>query len=109
LSQKGPIKGYKNAIFSGLTALEIAKFLDKFIISNKKLNGLYHLSGNAISKYDLLNIIKNVYKKDIKIMIDKNVKINRSLNSNLLQKKTGYKPRNWTKLIQEMFEFYMYK
>ena len=70
---------------------------------------MYHLSGNAISKYDLLNIIKNVYKKDIKIMIDKNVKINRSLNSNLLQKKTGYKPRNWSKLIQEMFEFYMYK
>ena len=109
LSQKRPVKGYKNAIFSGLTALEIAKLLDRFIIPNKKLNGMYHLSGNAISKYDLLNIIKRVYKKDIKIIIDKNIKINRSLNCNLLQKKTGYKPRNWTKLIQEMFEFYMYK
>ena len=109
LDQKKPIKGYKNAIFSGLTALEIAKFLDKFIIPNKKLNGMYHLSGNTISKYELLNLVKSVYKKDIKIIIDKKVKINRSLNSNLLQKKTGYKPPNWTKLIQEMFEFYMYK
>ena len=109
LDQKKPIKGYKNAIFSGLTALEIAKFLEKFIIPNKKLNGMYHLSGNPISKYDLLNLIKSVYKKDIKINIDKKVKINRSLNSNLLQKQTGYKPPNWTKLIQEMFEFYMYK
>ena len=109
LDQKKPIKGYKNAIFSGLTALEIAKFLDKFIIPNKKLNGTYHLSGNTINKYDLLNLIKSVYKKDIKIIIDKKVKINRSLNSNLIQKHTGYKPRNWTKLIQEMFEFYMYK
>jgi dTDP-4-dehydrorhamnose reductase len=109
LDQKKPIKGYKNAIFSGLTALEIAKFLDKFIIPNKKLSGMYHLSGNTINKYDLLNLIKSVYKKDIKIIIDKKVKINRSLNSNLIQKHTGYKPRNWTKLIQEMFEFYMYK
>jgi dTDP-4-dehydrorhamnose reductase len=109
LDQKKPIKGYKNAIFSGLTALEIAKFLDKFIIPNKKLNGMYHLSGNTISKYELLNLVKSVYKKDIKIIIDKKVKINRSLNSNLLQKQTGYKPPNWTKLIQEMFEFYMYK
>ena len=109
LDQKKPIKGYKNAIFSGLTALEIAKFLDKFIIPNKKLNGMYHLSGNTISKYELLNLVKSVYKKDIKIIIDKKVKINRSLNSNLIQKHTGYKPRNWTKLIQEMFEFYMYK
>jgi len=109
LDQKKSVKGYKNAIFSGLTALEIAKFLDKFIIPNKKLNGMYHLSGNPISKYDLLNLIKSVYKKDIKINIDKKVKINRSLNSNLLQKQTGYKPPNWTKIIQEMFEFYMYK
>ncbi len=109
LNQKKPVKGYKNAIFSGLTTLEIAKFLDEFIIPNKKLNGMYHLSGNAISKYDLLNIIKSIYKKDIKITMDKKVKINRSLNSSLLQNKTGYKPRNWTKLIQEMFEFYMYK
>ena len=109
LSQKKSVKGYKNAIFSGLTALEIAKVLDKFIIPKKNLSGLYHLSGNAISKYDLLNLIKSVYKKDIKIIIDKNVKINRSLNSNLLQKQTGYKPSNWTKLIQEMFEFNNYK
>ena len=109
LDQKKPIKGYKNAIFSGLTALEIAKFLEKFIIPNKKLNGMYHLSGNTIDKYELLNLVKSVYKKDIKIIIDKKVKINRSLNSNLLQKQTGYKPPNWTKLIQEMFEFYMYK
>ncbi len=109
LDQKKTIKGYKNAIFSGLTALEIAKFLDKFIIPNKKLNGMYHLSGNTISKYELLNLVKSVYKKDIKIIIDKKVKINRSLNSNLLQKQTGYKPPNWNKLIQEMFEFYMYK
>lgn len=109
LNEKKSITGYKNAIFSGLTALEIAKFLDKFIIPNKKLNGMYHLSGNTISKYELLNLVKSVYKKDIKIIIDKKVKINRSLNSNLLQKQTGYKPPNWTKLIQEMFEFYMYK
>lgn len=109
LDQNKPIKGYKNAIFSGLTALEIAKFLDKFIIPNKKLEGMYHLSGNTISKYELLNLVKSVYKKDIKIIIDKKVKINRSLNSNLLQKQTGYKPPNWITLIQEMFEFYMYK
>ena len=109
LSQKKPVKGYKNGIFSGLTALEIAKVLHKFIIPKKNLSGLYHLSGNSISKYDLLNIINKVYKKDIKIIIDKKIKINRSLNSNFLQKQVGYKPHSWTKLIQEMFEFNMYK
>ena len=105
MNQKKLIKGYKNAIFSGLTTLEIAKILDKFIIPNKNLEGLYHLSGKKISKYDLLNLIKKVYKINIKININKKIKINRSLNSNLLQKITGYKPGSWNKIIKEMFEF----
>ena len=108
LNKKKFVKGYKDAIFSGLTALEISKFLDKYIIPNKKINGIYNLSGKSISKFDLLNIVKRVYKKEIKIMIDKKVKINRSLNSNLLKKLTGYKPPNWNKLIQEMYDFNKY-
>ena len=109
LDQKKFVEGYKNAFFSGLTTLEIAKVLDRFIIPNKNLEGLYHLSGKKISKYDLLNLIKKVYKKDIKININKNVKINRSLNSNSLQQITGYKPSGWNKIIKEMFEFTNYK
>jgi dTDP-4-dehydrorhamnose reductase len=109
LDQKKFVEGYKNAFFSGLTTLEIAKVLDRFIISNKKLEGLYHLSGKKISKYNLLNLIKKVYKKDIKININRNIKINRSLNSNSLKIITGYKPSSWNKIIKEMFEFSNYK
>jgi dTDP-4-dehydrorhamnose reductase len=109
LDQKKFVEGYKNAFFSGLTTLEIAKVLDRFIISNKKLEGLYHFSGKKISKYNLLNLIKKVYKKDIKININRNIKINRSLNSNSLKIITGYKPKSWNKIIKEMFEFNNYK
>ena len=70
---------------------------------------MYHLSGKKISKYDLLNLIKKAYKKDIKININRNVKINRSLNSNSLQIITGYKPNSWNKIIKEMFDFSNYK
>jgi dTDP-4-dehydrorhamnose reductase len=47
--QKKFVEGYKNAFFSGLTTLEIAKVLDRFIIPNKKLEGLYHFSGKKKS------------------------------------------------------------
>ena len=106
LSEKKSIKGYKNAIFSGLTAPEIARVLVKYVVPNKKLKGIYHLSGKPISKYDLLYIIKKVYKKKIKIMPCLNIKIDRSLNSNLFKKMTGYKPPTWNKLIKEMHQFY---
>ena len=108
LSQKKSIKGFKKAIFSGLTAPEIARVLEKYIIPNKKIKGIYHLSGKSISKYDLLNIIKKIYKKKIKIKPDSKIKINRSLNSNLFQKATGYRQQTWEKLIQEMYKFYNY-
>lgn len=108
LSQKKQIKGYKNAIFSGLTAPEIARVIHNYVIPNKKIRGIYHLSGKPISKYDLLYILKKIYKKKIKIVPDLKIKINRSLNSNLFQKATGYKPPTWNKLIDEMYEFYKY-
>jgi dTDP-4-dehydrorhamnose reductase len=109
LDQNKFVEGYKNAFFSGLTTLEIAKVLDRFIIPNNKLEGLYHFSGKKISKYNLLNLIKKIYKKDIKININRNIKINRSLNSNSLKIITGYKPKSWNKIIKEMFEFNNYK
>lgn len=108
LSQKKQIKGYKNAVFSGLTAPEIASVIHNYVIPNTKIRGIYHLSGRPISKYDLLYIFKKVYKKNIKIVPDFKIKINRSLNSNLFQKATGYKPPTWNKLIHEMYEFYKY-
>tara|TARA_B100001093_G_scaffold132296_1_gene124842 strand:- start:5605 stop:6471 length:867 start_codon:yes stop_codon:yes gene_type:complete len=105
LKQNKPVAGFKNAIFSGLTTLQIAKILHRFIIPNKRIAGLYHLSGKKINKYDLLKLIKKVYQKDIKIKTNHDMIIDRSLNSNALQKITGYKPTNWFKNIKEMFEF----
>ena len=105
LSQKGNIKGYKNAIYSGLTTLEVARVLDKYVIPNPELQGLYHLSGEKIDKYSLLSLLNEVYKKDLFIEEDLNIRIDRSLNSNKFRKETGYKPLKWDKAIQEMREF----
>ena len=92
LSQKGKIKGYKNAIYSGLTTLEVARVLDKYVIPNPNLKGLYHLSADNINKYSLLSLLNEVYKKDLFIEEDLNIRIDRSLNSNKFRKETGYKP-----------------
>ena len=105
MSQKGNIKGYKNAIYSGLTTLEVARVLDKYVIPNPELQGLYHLSGEKIDKYSLLSLLNEVYKKDLFIEEDLNIKIDRSLNSNKFRKETGYVPLKWEKAIQEMREF----
>jgi len=105
LSQTGTIKGYKKAIYSGLTTLEIARVLNKYVIPNHSLEGLYHLSSFKIDKYTLLNLLKDIYSKKIDIEEDSDYVIDRSLNSDKFKLKTGYEPIEWIKAIEEMKEF----
>lgn len=106
LNQKGSVKGYKNAIFSGLTTTEISYILENIILKHKTLSGLFHLSVDPISKFDLLKLVAKIYKKNINIIEDRKVKINRSLNSSKLSLITGYNPPSWDQLIIELNKFY---
>ena len=105
LSEDGPIEGYKNAIFSGLTVLELARIINDFILPRKDLNGIFNVSGLPISKYDLLKAISSEYQKSIKIIPNELIKIDRSLDSSSFNKCTGYKPKKWPELIKSMYEF----
>jgi len=105
LSQNDPIKGYSKAIFSGLPTVEIARILDEFVFTNPSLNGVYHLSGFPINKFDLLTLIAKTYNKEIVINLDDKVKIDRSLDSSRFRNSTGFMPKKWPQLIQEMHQF----
>ena len=108
LNKKETVEGYKNAIFSGLTVLELAKIIDKYIIPNKRLSGIIHVAGNPISKYELLYLISNEYQKKINIIPNESLKIDRTLNSNLFNDITGYQMKDWKELISSMREFYLF-
>lgn len=104
LAQEGSISGYTKAIFSGFPTVEIARVLDQFILPNSSLHGLYNLSADAISKYELLKIVRQVYNKDIEITPDNKVEIDRSLNSNRFRAATGYQPPKWPELVSAMHQ-----
>jgi dTDP-4-dehydrorhamnose reductase len=105
LSQNKDIKGFKKAIFSGFPTCEIARIIDEYIIPNSDLHGLYHVSSEPISKLDLLLLVKNIYNKNIKIIPDEAIKIDRSLDSSLFRKATGFYPKPWKLMIKEMKAF----
>ena len=105
LNEKNEIKGFSNAIFSGLTTFEIAKFIKNFIIPETKISGIYHLSSEPISKYNLLKMINELYDVNHKITKFDEIIIDRSLNSNQLRRLTGYSPPEWEQMISEMKEW----
>ena len=105
INQQEKVLGYKETIFSGLTVLELASIIDMYILPNQDLSGIFHISGQPISKYDLLKIIADVYQKQINIIPDHLIKVDRSLNAENFSKLTGYKTKSWKSLIKSMSEF----
>jgi len=105
LSQSGSVKGYKKAIFSGMPTVELARVIEKYVIPNPDLFGLYNVSVEPIDKMSLLQLVAEKYQKNIEIIPDEKVAIDRSLDSTLFRKITGYKPPSWPDLIKVMYDF----
>ena len=105
LSQEASIKGYKNAIFSGLPTVELARIIADFVIPHPHLHGIYHVSSNPISKFDLLQLVANEYYKKIEIIEDGFLKLDRSLDSSKFQEATGFNSKSWPELLHLMHQF----
>jgi len=106
LIQKGKIKGFSQVIYSGLPTIEIARIIAGYIIPNQKLAGIYHVSSEPISKYELLKMVARIYRKKIEIITYDKVVSDRSLDSAKFRKITGYEPPSWEQLIKKMYQYY---
>jgi dTDP-4-dehydrorhamnose reductase len=105
LSQQERIRGYTEAIFSGLPTCELARVVRDFVIPNTGLQGLYHVAAEPISKHDFLKIVNREYGKNLQIEPDDKVKINRSLDASRFREATGYVSPTWPDLIAQMRKF----
>ncbi len=101
-SDGGKVRGFKKAVFSGFPTIVLADILGELIKNHKNLDGLYHLSGGAIDKFSLLNLLKNAYKLNVEIEPDDDFYIDRSLDSTKFRAATGFRPANWTEMIDLM-------
>ena len=103
LAQEGKVKGYTNAIYSGFPTVEIVRIIGEYVIPNPNLKGLYHVSSDPISKYELLQLVADKYKKQIEIEPFDDFRLDRSLDSTLFRSITGYTPPSWPELVDRMY------
>lgn len=103
MSQSGIIKGYDKVYWTGVTTIELAKGIEEAIKQN--LTGLYHLvPENKISKYELLKLFKEVFKRD-DIIIEK--EIEHIMDKSLINSRTdfNYEVPDYKSMIEEMKEW----
>lgn len=97
------IYGYKNAIYTGLTTIAFSKILMKIVKNHPDLEGLFQISSEPISKFDLIHLINERFKLNIEIKPDSTFVCDRSLNSAAFRNKTNISIPSWEKMIDELY------
>jgi len=67
LKQRGECDGFENHFWNGITTNEYAKVCKKIILNDWYKCGLYHIFSTSLNKSLLLTLLKQKYKKDIRI------------------------------------------
>ena len=107
LNQTNPVNGYTKAIYSGFPTVEFVRILEKYVIPEDRLSGLYQVSSEPINKYDLLNAVAGEYGKQIQIKPYDDFVLDRSLDSSRFRNITGYNPPSWQVLVAAMHQDYI--
>lgn len=100
MNQRESVGGYKKAIWTGVTTLQLARVIEDDITKQK--TGLYHLVNNeTISKYDLLKLL-NIYCREhpIEIKEDDTVFSDKSLINT--RKRDIFSVPGYDQMIQEL-------
>lgn len=104
LAQQGSVHGFRRSIFSGMTAIELARVMRDVVLPDASLHGLYHVSSAPISKFDLLKLVAAQYEKAIDVLPDDGLVIDRSLDSSRFRAATGYRAPSWESMVRVMRE-----
>ena len=103
LAQRGRVPGYRRALWSGLTAAEIARVVIALISREEALAGLWHVAGQPISKFDLLTALNvRLNERGVSVIPDDSFVCDRRLDGGAFQQHVGYTPPEWGVMLDEL-------
>ena len=103
LAQRGEIRGFTKAIYTGLTTAEMSRVIERVLVEHPHLSGVWQVASEPINKYDLLVRFSEVLDRDdIRIVPDDTVRIDRSLLPVAFERATGYSAPGWNEMLKEL-------
>lgn len=101
MNQSGEVNGYTEAYWGGVTTLELAKAIDNAL--DNDLTGLVHLTnGHKIAKYNLLQLFKKIWNKNITI----NPYNGKTADKSLLKSETfNYNVNGYEQMLIDQFNW----
>lgn len=95
------VKGFANALYTGFTTIEFARVI-RAALDVPLEPGVYHASSDAISKFDLLRMVRDEFGLSITLQKDEEFHCDRRLDSCRFRMLTTYQPPTWEEMIAEM-------
>ena len=103
LAQRGEIRGFTRAVYSGLTTAEMSRVIERVLVQHPDLSGVWQVASEPVSKYDLLlRLAEFLGRTDVRITPDDSVRIDRSLSAAAFERATGYVAPGWDEMLKEL-------
>jgi dTDP-4-dehydrorhamnose reductase len=102
LHQPGTVSGWTRALWNGLTTIELSRVIETLVRDHRELHGLWHVSAQPISKYQLLVDFAALLNRHTKVVPDDTIVIDRSLNSERFRGAVQYVPPSWHQMLGEL-------
>ena len=100
--QGGQVRGFRHALYTGLTTLAMADVVRLVLESHPELSGVWQVSSDAIDKCSLLELVNRVYGLGIRIEPEDQFHCDRRLDSSRFRQATGWAPPTWQAMIETM-------
>ena len=102
-NKNNKIEGFDKAIYSGITTLWMSELVLKIINDFPTLSGIYNISSQPISKFELITKINELFELNIDIEKDCSFSSNKSLNSNKFFSQTKFDKPNWDSMLLDLY------
>jgi len=105
LAQRGSVRAYRQARFSGLPTVELARVIRDHVLPNPQLHGVYHVAAAPIAKAELLELFAQAYAHPVTLVPADEPVIDRSLDGRRFAAATGFVAAPWPVLVDRMRAF----
>jgi len=103
LAQRGKrIKGYRGALYTGVSTLWMAKLVGDLIECHSGLEGLHQVAAPQTDKYELLLMARDAFNVPVEIDPDDSVVVRRNLNGERFRQATGIEVPDWRRMMSDL-------
>lgn len=105
LGQQGEVHGFTRAIYSGFTTLEMARIIEKLLLEQPSLHGLWQVASQPVDKFTLLSMLQERLEDHSRQLVpDGSFACDRSLVGQRFSDAIGYQVPSWQTMLDELAE-----